>query len=245
LYQGKELQDDLGLDVFDFEARMYDPAIGRTFQLDPHADSYFALSPYSWVGNNPINVIDPTGMDTVRVNNLDMQNFNPDDDVVMLDEVSVSADRESDTAEAQVTSNETSQERTSAFVMALPIAGGAAVADGPIPIGDAIGVVILGGALIHDILYGPPVVVPVHNPGATIYNYTPPPKALPGFPGAARAKPKGGRTRWKTPNGDILEWDSQHGDVEVYNKRGRHQGSADPNTGEMIKDPVPGRTIEP
>jgi RHS repeat-associated protein len=63
LYQGKELQEDLGLDVFDFEWRMYDPAIGRTFQLDLHADNYFDLSPYSWVANNPLKHIDPTGMD--------------------------------------------------------------------------------------------------------------------------------------------------------------------------------------
>jgi RHS repeat-associated protein len=43
LYQGKEYQIELGLDTYDFEWRMYDPAIGRTFQLDPHADSYFSL----------------------------------------------------------------------------------------------------------------------------------------------------------------------------------------------------------
>jgi hypothetical protein len=42
---------------------MYDPAIGRTFQLDPHADSYFALSPYSWVANSPLRYTDSTGMD--------------------------------------------------------------------------------------------------------------------------------------------------------------------------------------
>jgi RHS repeat-associated protein len=63
LFNGKELQDDLGLDVFDFHARMYDPAIGRTFQLDPHADSYHSLSPYNWVANNPLKHVDPTGMD--------------------------------------------------------------------------------------------------------------------------------------------------------------------------------------
>jgi RHS repeat-associated protein len=63
LYNGKELQDELRLDTYDSEWRMYDPAIGRTFQLDPHADSYFDLSPYGWVANNPLNVIDPDGRD--------------------------------------------------------------------------------------------------------------------------------------------------------------------------------------
>jgi hypothetical protein len=42
---------------------MYDPVLGRTFQLDPHLENYFGSSPYSWTGNNPIIMIDPTGMD--------------------------------------------------------------------------------------------------------------------------------------------------------------------------------------
>lgn len=91
LYQGKEMMDDLNLGIYDFHARGYDPVIGRTWQQDPHADNYYALSPYSWVANNPLSVIDPTGMDTVNVNNLDMRTFNPDVDVVGLDEVTVTA----------------------------------------------------------------------------------------------------------------------------------------------------------
>lgn len=79
----------------------------------------------------------------------------------------------------------------------------------------------------------------VNNPSTV--NYTPPPKSLLGFPDAQRV-PNKGRARWKTRDGRVLEWDSQHGDVEVYNRQGKHQGSADPNTGQMIKDPVPGRT---
>jgi RHS repeat-associated protein len=100
LYQGKELQEELGLGTFDFEWRMYDPAIGRTFQPDPHADFYFDLSPYSWVANNPINVIDPTGMDTVKVNNLNMDEFDMENDVVMLDEVAVVAGDSDEPADA-------------------------------------------------------------------------------------------------------------------------------------------------
>lgn len=72
-------------------------------------------------------------------------------------------------------------------------------------------------------------------------NYTPAPKELKGFPTAKRV-PNKGRARWKTSEGKTLEWDSQHGDVEVYDKQGKHQGSANPETGEMTKDPVPGRT---
>lgn len=61
LNQGKEYIDELG--TYDFHARMYDPVLGRTWQTDPKADKFFALSPYSWVANNPLSFSDPTGME--------------------------------------------------------------------------------------------------------------------------------------------------------------------------------------
>lgn len=70
------------------------------------------------------------------------------------------------------------------------------------------------------------------------------PKKLDGFPDAKRV-PNKGRARWKTSDGKILEWDKQHGDLEVYNKKGKHLGSARPGTGKMYKPPVPGRKIDP
>lgn len=39
-------------------------------------------------------------------------------------------------------------------------------------------------------------------------------------------------------------WDSVHGEVEVYTKRGKHLGAIDPVTGKLIKLPVRGRTID-
>ena len=63
LYQGKEKQEEL--DTYDFEWRMYDPLINRTWQLDPHAESYYSVSPYSWAANNPLQFIDPDGRDIV------------------------------------------------------------------------------------------------------------------------------------------------------------------------------------
>jgi hypothetical protein len=49
--------------------------IGRTWQLDPHADKYPSMSPYSWVANNPLLFTDPTGMD-ISLGNL----YNKDED---------------------------------------------------------------------------------------------------------------------------------------------------------------------
>lgn len=40
------------------------------------------------------------------------------------------------------------------------------------------------------------------------------------------------------------EWDHTHNDIEVYDSSGRHLGSMDPTSGQMIKPPVEGRTID-
>ncbi len=63
LYQDKEWQQDLNLNLYDFEWRQYDPLIVRTTTIDAHADSYPILTPYSWVTNNPLSIIDPDGRD--------------------------------------------------------------------------------------------------------------------------------------------------------------------------------------
>jgi hypothetical protein len=42
----------------------------------------------------------------------------------------------------------------------------------------------------------------------------------------------------------FYERDRTHGDLEVYDREGRHLGSVDPKTGEQTKPAVPGRTNE-
>ena len=64
-YNGKEelksTSQSYGVDMnwLDYGARMYDPSLGRWHVVDPLAQ--FA-SPYNYVGNNPIKLIDPNGM---------------------------------------------------------------------------------------------------------------------------------------------------------------------------------------
>src|SRR5690606_27544427 len=48
---GKEYQDELGLNVYDFHARNYMADIGRTTTQDPLAESFASQSPYSFFNN--------------------------------------------------------------------------------------------------------------------------------------------------------------------------------------------------
>ena len=66
-YNGKELQDELGLNWYDYGLRDYDPATARWVHVDPLAEKYAGWSPYNYVLGNPISNTDPNG-DTVRVN---------------------------------------------------------------------------------------------------------------------------------------------------------------------------------
>lgn len=40
--------------------RWYDALIGRTSTLDPKAEKYYNLSPYTWCAGNPVRFIDPS-----------------------------------------------------------------------------------------------------------------------------------------------------------------------------------------
>jgi RHS repeat-associated protein len=68
LYNGKQMQDEMGLGWLDYGARMYDPALGRFHVPDPLIEWHFNTTPYHYCFNNPINLIDIFGLDTTNVN---------------------------------------------------------------------------------------------------------------------------------------------------------------------------------
>ncbi|MGV7106198.1 DUF6443 domain-containing protein [Flavobacterium sp. U410] len=53
-YNSKEFQDELGLNVYAYGWRDYDPAIGRFNKMDRFSEKYYPLTPYGYAGNNPI-----------------------------------------------------------------------------------------------------------------------------------------------------------------------------------------------
>ena len=62
-YNGKELDQMHGLNLYDYSARYYESAVGRFTSVDPLAEKYYSWSPYVYGGNNPILNIDPDGRD--------------------------------------------------------------------------------------------------------------------------------------------------------------------------------------
>ena len=69
-YSAKELDRENGLDLYDSQARHYDPIISRTTTMDPLAEKYDSLSPYTWCAGNPLRYIDFDGRDNYQVDSL-------------------------------------------------------------------------------------------------------------------------------------------------------------------------------
>ncbi|MCF2446941.1 RHS repeat-associated core domain-containing protein [Dyadobacter sp. CY345] len=65
LYNGKELNEEFSLNLYDYGARWLDPGVGSWWEVDPMSEKYPSMTPYSYVFNNPLKYIDPDGRDGV------------------------------------------------------------------------------------------------------------------------------------------------------------------------------------
>ena len=57
-YNGKELERQISLDIYDYEARRYDAATCRFTTMDSLAEKYYSTSPFAHCVNNPMRSID-------------------------------------------------------------------------------------------------------------------------------------------------------------------------------------------
>jgi RHS repeat-associated protein len=67
-FNDKEEQTELSFGLLDFEARQYDPAVGRFLSIDPFSNLVDSWSPYHFTYDNPIKFTDPSGMIAESVN---------------------------------------------------------------------------------------------------------------------------------------------------------------------------------
>lgn len=72
-FTGKERDAETGYDYFG--ARYYSSSLGIWLSVDPMSDKYPSLSPYVYCADNPVNVIDPFGMDTAFMDPIARKDF--------------------------------------------------------------------------------------------------------------------------------------------------------------------------
>lgn len=273
-FTSEERDPETGLDYFG--TRYYSSAMGRFTSPDIPFTGQWEQDPQSWnlytyVGNNPLKYIDPTGMYRILPDGTVVGDFDGEcqDGIGCWSEQNQRWElpnnqkgKENDPFQT-ITDSENNFPTVAGFVGPLPAVQAAPKAASAVARSG--GRFATGGigrlfGVIGWILFNPsstgcgasPGMVSDGNGGCRYdpardprLTYTPPPQGdLPIF-GAKRVRSKNQRARWIDDEGNIYEWDSQHGRVEKYNKRGKHLGEFDPNTGEQTKPAKPGRTTEP
>ena len=71
-YNGKELERQIGLDIYDYGARRYDAATCRFTTMDPLAEKYYSTSPYAYCVNNPMRFVDTDGKKVKLTSDVDL-----------------------------------------------------------------------------------------------------------------------------------------------------------------------------
>ena len=66
-FEGKELDRTFGLDNYDIHARQYFAMAPMWDRIDPLAEKYYGISPYSYCGGDPVNLGDYNGRDTINI----------------------------------------------------------------------------------------------------------------------------------------------------------------------------------
>ncbi|SEA53051.1 Uncharacterized conserved protein RhaS, contains 28 RHS repeats [Arachidicoccus rhizosphaerae] len=67
-FQKQELNEDFGIDIYEFKYRMDDPQIGRFWQVDPLADKYVYNSTYAFSENKVTGNVELEGLESVSTN---------------------------------------------------------------------------------------------------------------------------------------------------------------------------------
>ena len=67
-YNGKEDQGFAGVPALDYGARLYSAETGRWLSQDPLGEEYYWMSPYAYCAGNPVDFVDPEGMDIWEIN---------------------------------------------------------------------------------------------------------------------------------------------------------------------------------
>jgi RHS repeat-associated protein len=60
--KGTELNNDFDINLYETQCRLYDPQVGRFWQVDELAEANWEWTPYNFALNNPISFNDPLGL---------------------------------------------------------------------------------------------------------------------------------------------------------------------------------------
>jgi len=239
--------------------RYYDPEIERFLAPDPSEQD--GVRTYAYVNDDPIDLTDPTGLDGgVGLSDGGIISFFLIGATIVI---AVATAPEVLAAGTAVLGSVILVGAATYTVRQVATGNPASIpvpcTTGPPPIGTIAPSPIPGGTTVPGAssctaataipVYIKSVTIP-NSVNASGHGYIPAPRSLPAFPTARRARPKtpfggGLRARWVDGNGNIYEWDSQHGKVEKYDRRGRHLGEFDPVTGQQTKPADPTRRVQP